>query len=819
MRMCSWNSFWFSCRSSTGVALAVILGWNTVTAPGAQAHVPPPPPRDIYFRASLNGSQVVRPPAEQPPKLGTGSTSTGELTLVVNTGSTSLALDNTFSLDLEVEGIRPEDLDDSHGPNRTAIHIRAGSADSLGPLILDVHEYAREGLPETNGVTATPNGFRLHAEGTIAEMQGLLFTSVSLLEIIDFLRSERAYVTVYTRTKVLFREGEIRGNLEVVPVKIRLAATLDEGQVVRPPEFRPPALGTGSVSIGEASLAVNTVTRRFSFDLDVEGVTPDALDDSHGDNLTAIHIHHGSPDGLGSMILDVQYFARQGAPGMTGLTATARGFRLHAEGHVAEQQGSLDTGFSVSQIIDFLRGEQSYVTVRTVTDPLFEAGEIRGNLRRLPNEIRLRATLDEGQVVRPAIFRPPTLGTGSTALGDVQLVVDTDTGKFSCELSIDGIAPAAFDNRHTENETAVHLHWGPPGVEGPVIVDLHHFAREALPATDGVTATQGGFRLHAENYITRVQGGYFTGFTFNQILDFLTSGQAYLAVKTSTEPLFRQGEIRGDVELIPRETVPEEIHLTASLDEGQVVLPPEFQPPELGTGSTSVAEAQLSVNLRTREFSFDLDVTGIDPANFDLSQGEHGANHTAIHIYHGGPDVRGPILLDVHYFARQLLQPEADGVVITPEGFQMHAEGRMARAQGLHDTGFSEHEIIEALLCEEAYIAVHTTTLPVFMAGEIRGNLKLLPERQFQRGDSNADDRVNISDAIFSVTHLFVGGAEPMCMKTADANDDGIVNVSDPIYLVAALFQGGPQPSVPFGECGVDPTADALSCSVFLPCP
>jgi len=809
----------FSYRNSAVVALAVFLGWNTATAPQAQAHVPPPPPRDIYFRASLDEGQVVRPPEKQPPQFGTGSASTGDLSLVVNTGTNSLALDNTFTLDLEVEGIRPEDLDDSHGPNRTAIHIHSGTADSLGPVIFDVHEYAREDLPETNGVTATPNGFRLHAEGTLAEAQGLLVTSVTLLEIIDFLRSERAYITVHTRTHPLFREGEIRGNLQVVPVKIRLAAVLDEGQVVRPPELRPPTFGTGSASIGEASLAVNSVTSRFSFDLEVEGIDPDALDDSHGENGTAIQIHRGSPDGLGPVILDVHHFARQGAPETDGVEATEGGFRLHAEGHVAQLQGSLDTGFSVPQIVDFLRGDEAYVTVRTVTEPLFQAGEIRGNLKRLPNEIRVRATLDEGQVVRPVAFRPPTVGTGSAAVGDAQLVVDTDTGKFSFELSVEALDPADFDNTHTENDTAVHLHWGPPGLEGPIIVDLHHFAREALPATDGVTAIQGGFRMRAENYITRVQGAHSTGFTFSQILDFLTSGQTYLAVKTSTEPLFQHGEIRGDVELIPREAVPDEIHLMASLDESQVVLPPEFQPPQFGTGSTSVAEARLSANLSTRQFSLDLEVTGIDPANFDLSQGEHGANHTAIHVYHGGPDVRGPILLDVHYFARQLLPPEADGVTVTLKGFRMHAEGRMARSQGLHDTGFSAHEIIEAFLCEEAYIAIHTATDPVFRAGEIRGNLKLVPEHPFQRGDGNADGRVNISDAIFVVDHLFVGGAEPTCMKTADANDDGIVNVSDPIFLVAALFQGGPQPSTPSGDCGVDATADALSCVTFSPCP
>jgi hypothetical protein len=79
-------------------------------------------------------------------------------------------------------------------------------------------------------------------------------------------------------------------------------------------------------------------------------------------------------------------------------------------------------------------------------------------------------------------------------------------------------------------------------------------------------------------------------------------------------------------------------------------------------------------------------------------------------------------------------------------------------------------------------------------------------------GDSNTNDRVDLSDALFTLGWLFGDGPAPACEKAADANDDGRVDISDPMRLLGYLFLGGPSPPAPFPTAGEDPTEDGLSC-------
>ena len=89
---------------------------------------------------------------------------------------------------------------------------------------------------------------------------------------------------------------------------------------------------------------------------------------------------------------------------------------------------------------------------------------------------------------------------------------------------------------------------------------------------------------------------------------------------------------------------------------------------------------------------------------------------------------------------------------------------------------------------------------------------------RFRRGDANADGERNVTDAVFVLTHLFGGGEEPSCLKSADFNDSGQIDLTDPVYLLNFLFARGPQPAAPFPECGSDPTRDALTCVSFEGC-
>jgi hypothetical protein len=54
---------------------------------------------------------------------------------------------------------------------------------------------------------------------------------------------------------------------------------------------------------------------------------------------------------------------------------------------------------------------------------------------------------------------------------------------------------------------------------------------------------------------------------------------------------------------------------------------------------------------------------------------------------------------------------------------------------------------------------------------------------------------------------------------SADADDDGALGVTDAIRILGFLFRRGEPPPGPFPGCGVDPTPDALGCSVYEGCP
>ena len=57
------------------------------------------------------------------------------------------------------------------------------------------------------------------------------------------------------------------------------------------------------------------------------------------------------------------------------------------------------------------------------------------------------------------------------------------------------------------------------------------------------------------------------------------------------------------------------------------------------------------------------------------------------------------------------------------------------------------------------------------------------------------------------------------CLDAADANDDGELDLSDGIFTLNRLFLGGAAPPEPSEACGSDGTADELSCEIFTPCP
>jgi len=61
-------------------------------------------------------------------------------------------------------------------------------------------------------------------------------------------------------------------------------------------------------------------------------------------------------------------------------------------------------------------------------------------------------------------------------------------------------------------------------------------------------------------------------------------------------------------------------------------------------------------------------------------------------------------------------------------------------------------------------------------------------------GDANGDETVNVSDAVYIINYVFVGGDAPVPLACGDANSDGTVNVSDAVYIINYVFVGGGAP-------------------------
>jgi hypothetical protein len=82
----------------------------------------------------------------------------------------------------------------------------------------------------------------------------------------------------------------------------------------------------------------------------------------------------------------------------------------------------------------------------------------------------------------------------------------------------------------------------------------------------------------------------------------------------------------------------------------------------------------------------------------------------------------------------------------------------------------------------------------------------------FLRGDGNGSGRVDLSDGVYTLNHLFLGGPRPACLDVLDSNDDGALNLTDGVYTLNHLFLGGPSIAPPYPAPGPDPTPDSLPC-------
>ena len=90
----------------------------------------------------------------------------------------------------------------------------------------------------------------------------------------------------------------------------------------------------------------------------------------------------------------------------------------------------------------------------------------------------------------------------------------------------------------------------------------------------------------------------------------------------------------------------------------------------------------------------------------------------------------------------------------------------------------------------------------------------------FIRGDCNQDLSVNLTDGIFLLNFLFLGGLEPECTAACDNNADGDLNITTAVFIFNFLFLGGPEPPAPTGDCARSSLASDIEAGCSAPsCP
>lgn len=117
----------------------------------------------------------------------------------------------------------------------------------------------------------------------------------------------------------------------------------------------------------------------------------------------------------------------------------------------------------------------------------------------------------------------------------------TGSGSFTFDTTAQNIAFSVTYSGLSSNAAAAHIHFGPPGVSGPII----------LPFSPNPTGTSGSISglLTAANLINQATTGIAT---FTDVYNSAVAGNLYANLHTTNFP---GGEIRG--QLTPATTVPE----------------------------------------------------------------------------------------------------------------------------------------------------------------------------------------------------------------------------------------------------------------------
>jgi hypothetical protein len=94
----------------------------------------------------------------------------------------------------------------------------------------------------------------------------------------------------------------------------------------------------------------------------------------------------------------------------------------------------------------------------------------------------------------------------------------------------------------------------------------------------------------------------------------------------------------------------------------------------------------------------------------------------------------------------------------------------------------------------------YITMFALDAAGHTSKSTPILTGYEYNCGDCNDDGVVNVSDAVYIINYVFVGGDPPYPLYTGDVNCDAFVNISDAVWIINYVFVGGNAPCDTTGD-------------------
>ena len=223
-----------------------------------------------------------------------------------------------------------------------------------------------------------------------------------------------------------------------------------------------------------------------------------------------------------------------------------------------------------------------------------------------------------------------------------------------------------------------------------------------------------------------------------------------------------------------------------------------------------VEALQLVVEYDTELLDFDPEGVSFENTYFDRFEDVHP---TAMLTNHPEAGVFTLLLAGNLLLPGSEIEPGTDLVIawLTVTVSDQAASGtvlELTPTNGPGGDGVGPYRLRNELVHEGAarFLSVRPVTRPGLM--NIVGDQSF-----FIRADSNGDGRVDVSDAVHTLSALFLGGEPTDCQDAADANDDGAINLSDASATLNFLFiDNRATLPPPHPRRGTDPTGDPLTC-------